>query len=127
VVGGLACPLPVRLSGATGPRARGSWVQVGLPPVWSWGYLGQQPGAVRPASITQPVEPIPLPPSRAEPLGPPTLGAAPGLGAQLTLPAPQQPPPDSEILTLGDLEQIALMNNPSLTRAQALVAAARGN
>jgi len=68
-----------------------------------------------------------LPPSRAEPLGPPTLGAAPGLGAQLTLPPPQQPPPDAEILTLGDLEQIALMNNPSLTRAQALVAAARGN
>jgi cobalt-zinc-cadmium efflux system outer membrane protein len=31
------------------------------------------------------------------------------------------------VLTLADLEQIAVANNPSLARAQALVAAARGN
>lgn len=45
----------------------------------------------------------------------------------LTLPASPEPPPGVDVLTLSDLEQIALVNNPSLGRAGALVAAARGN
>ena len=41
--------------------------------------------------------------------------------------AQPEPPPDAPVLMLEDLEQIALMNNPSLARAQALIASARGN
>src|SRR4051794_2299986 len=81
----------------------------------------QQPVAVRPASIAQPIEPIPLPAGRAESLAPPGFSPAPdqstppALGAQVSPPA-MEPSPEAEVLTLGDLEQIALMNNPSLGR-----------
>jgi cobalt-zinc-cadmium efflux system outer membrane protein len=64
----------------------------------------QQPVTVRLAATSQPGEPLPAP-------GPPQVLPAPEAGS----------------LTLVDLEQIALANNPSLGRAAALVAAARGN
>jgi len=91
--------------------------------------VAQQPVIVRQAAMTQPQfaqqpERLPAPPdepSLAQPPGPQ------GAGTPLRLPEPQEPPPGSEVLTLEDLEQIALMNNPSLGRAQALVAAAQGN
>jgi outer membrane protein, heavy metal efflux system len=62
--------------------------------------VAQQPVLVQQASLAQPHENLPLP------------------GAQ---PAPRVE------LTLSDLEQIALTNNPSLARAAAMVGAARGN
>jgi cobalt-zinc-cadmium efflux system outer membrane protein len=45
----------------------------------------------------------------------------------LNLPPTAEPPPGVEVLTLSDLEQLALLNNPSIGRAQAMVAAAQGN
>jgi cobalt-zinc-cadmium efflux system outer membrane protein len=65
----------------------------------------------------QPATPALTPPP-LEPLGPPT---------PLTMPAQPEPPPDVIVLRLEDLEQFALLNNPSLGRAQALVASAQGN
>ncbi len=64
----------------------------------------QQPVVIQPAGLHQP-----------EPPGPP-----PPRGEELP-----QPLPDG--LSLADLEHIALAGNPSLGRARALVAAARGN
>jgi cobalt-zinc-cadmium efflux system outer membrane protein len=43
------------------------------------------------------------------------------------LPSQSEPPVNVTLLTLEDLEQIALINNPALGRSQALVASARGN
>src|SRR5687767_5754339 len=68
------------------------------------GAVAQQPVIVRLAAIAGPSEPLPPP-------GPLAI----------------QPAPLPSSLTLADLEQIALSNNPSLGRAQALVTAARGN
>jgi outer membrane protein, heavy metal efflux system len=72
--------------------------------------LAQQPLTVRPASISQLPEALPAP------------QAMPAPGSQAA-PADLR----ANALTLVDLEQIALANNPSLGRAAAMVAAARGN
>src|SRR5262245_3707417 len=114
-------------------RVRARWLRIALTTVVLACYAGcQQPVQVRQAGLLQP-ELIPQPaspgsqpatpalaptPQTVEPLGPPT---------PLTMPAQPEPPPDVVVLRLEDLEQIALMNNPSLDRAQALVASARGN
>lgn len=45
----------------------------------------------------------------------------------LPLPAPPPAEPLAHVLTLADMEHLALLNNPSLGRSAALVAAARGN
>jgi cobalt-zinc-cadmium efflux system outer membrane protein len=88
----------------------------------------QQPVRVLQASISQPPETL-------SPLAPSAASAPPG--EQPVEPARPQPladsqtirlpPPSGEVLTLPDLEQTALVNNPALARAQALVASARGN
>jgi cobalt-zinc-cadmium efflux system outer membrane protein len=61
----------------------------------------------------------------------PTDAAPPGsflpLATPLAIPATPTPPPEATVLTLADLEQMALSSNPSLGRAQAAVASARGN
>src|SRR6185295_5280628 len=78
----------------------------GLAVLWCLPVSGQQPGIVRPASITQPAEPIPLPRSRAEPLAPPAPGVAPqqpapaGPGGPPAPSAPVELPAGVEILTL---------------------------
>jgi outer membrane protein, heavy metal efflux system len=72
--------------------------------------LAQQPLVVRQALLAE--EPLLASAPRAVPLVPPEQVPRAASGATLTL---------------ADLEQLALVNNPSLTRAQALVAAARGN
>jgi cobalt-zinc-cadmium efflux system outer membrane protein len=86
---------------------------------------------VRQASLAQQPEAIPPPATPGAPLATPAPSNddQPQIGqpTPLTVPAAPQPPPDAEVLTLEDLEQIALMNNPAFGRAQALVAAARGN
>jgi cobalt-zinc-cadmium efflux system outer membrane protein len=112
---------------------------------------GQQPVQVRQAGLAQLPEPIPQSSRQsAQPPAPPALALPPGnqppsnqppgmqppggqppepLGAPtpLTMQAQPEPPPGVEVLRLEDLEQIALINNPSLGRAQALIASARGN
>src|SRR5262245_38860574 len=92
----------------------------------------QQPVIVRQAALTQPPfgqqqpERIPPPAAQGQQLAP-QPPAAPPLSTPLTLPQAPEPPPGAEVLRLEDLEQISLENNPSLARAQALVAAAQGN
>src|SRR5262245_27652924 len=80
---------------------------------------GQQPVQVQPAAMPQ--APAPLPPPGL-PAPPPVPQGLPPRG-----PGEELPERGPEILTLPDLEQMALGSNPSLARAQALVAAARGN
>ncbi len=106
----------------------------------------QQPVQVRQAGLAQLPEPIPQPARQSnQPPAPQALALPPGnsssgnqppgpqplepLGAPtpLTIPSQPEPPPGVEVLRLEDLEQIALINNPSLARAQALIASARGN
>jgi cobalt-zinc-cadmium efflux system outer membrane protein len=95
--------------------------------------IAQQPVMVRPASLAQQPEGIPAATRPGSPLatpapGPATNEALPGMqGLPLRLPAAPEPPPGATVLTLPDLEQIALNNNPSLVRAQAMIAARRGN
>jgi cobalt-zinc-cadmium efflux system outer membrane protein len=109
----------------------------------------QQPVVVRQASLAQQPEGIP-PPAAGGQLAPPTSpypaqNAPPGVNvlpdpnappgpvalpgtmtAPLTMPS-QRPPPDGvPVLTLPDLEQLAMTNNPSLGVAQSRVAVARG-
>src|SRR4051812_25546654 len=88
------------------------------------GLYAQQPVTVRPASLAQQPETIPPP-------YPPLHQASPERADQmrvpLTLPTTPEPPPAAEVLTLSDLEQLALLNNPSIGRAQAMVVAAQGN
>src|SRR5688572_7773643 len=102
----MLAPAPLTGSSNTAPKKRGSPSArhvLGL--VLSVGLLAeaqaQQPVTVRLASIAGPSEALP----------------APGLPAML-------PAPVASGLTLADLEQIAVSNNPSLGRAQALVTAA---
>src|SRR4051812_2410565 len=91
----------------------------------------QQPTQVRQATLWQ-AEAIPQP---ALPADQPATPAPPnnqppeqlGGPTPLTMQAQPEPPPGVDVMTLEDLEQIALINNPSLARAQALVASARGN
>jgi cobalt-zinc-cadmium efflux system outer membrane protein len=91
--------------------------------------FAQQPITVLPVSQPRQPETVPAP---GNPLATPTP-AAPGSvtpGSQrlpLTFPAATEPPPGVDVLAVEDLEQIALINNPSLARAGAVVAAARGN
>ncbi len=95
---------------------------------WCSRAAAQQPVTVQPvAQIRQP-ESIPAP---AAPLH---QAPAPGDSTEsgvwktpLTLPGQPEPPTGLEVLGLEDLEQIALINNPSLGRAGALVSSARGN
>jgi cobalt-zinc-cadmium efflux system outer membrane protein len=89
-------------------------------------------------TISSPQEPA----ARGEPPVDPSRGAAPqskatppaGEGQPSEKSSPGATPPEqvrpregTPILTLSDLEQMALANNPSLARAAALVEAARGN
>lgn len=94
--------------------------------------FAQRPAIIQQASLVQPPQPTP------EPISPPSTLApvpqrtddstAPGVGRiPLTLPVTPEPPPQATVFTLEDLEQIALINNPALSRAQSLVASARGN
>jgi len=95
---------------------------------------------VRQAGLTQQPDTIPLPASPNQPpqqpgIAPPTfdrpspelLNTPPNPPTPLAMPPQPEPPPGVDIMTLEDLEQIALINNPSLARAGAMVAAARGN
>jgi cobalt-zinc-cadmium efflux system outer membrane protein len=86
----------------------------------------QQPVTVQPVAQIQQPESIPAP---ARPLPPATAtGDSTGVWrTPLTLPGQPGPPPGVEVLGVEDLEQIALINNPSLARAGALVSSARGN
>jgi cobalt-zinc-cadmium efflux system outer membrane protein len=84
----------------------------------------QQPGTVRQSPLSDQPEAIPPPtPASEAPETPP----APPAASSLNAPAQLEPPADMPVLGLEDLEQIALINNPSLARAQAMVAAAQGN
>jgi cobalt-zinc-cadmium efflux system outer membrane protein len=88
----------------------------------------QQPTRIQPASLTQPSQPIPESISPLGPTRPADDSTGPTMGRiSLTPPSTPEPPPGVTVLTLEDLEQIALINNPALNRAQALVASARGN
>jgi outer membrane protein, heavy metal efflux system len=95
--------------------------------------LAQQPVTIRQASMAQQPEAAPAPGYQRLPLAAPGVGPAepepvpPAAGSLPAMPAAPHPPPEAETLTLEDIEQIALINNPSLFRAQALVAAAQGN
>jgi outer membrane protein, heavy metal efflux system len=99
--------------------------------------VAQQPVIIRQAALSQPPfgqqpagqppERIPPPAAPGQPLALQPPGQPQTLTTPLGLPAVQEPPPGAEVLTLDDLEQVALVNNPSLARAQALVAAAQGN
>src|SRR5262245_32178597 len=101
-------------------RARTPWLRLALTTLVLVCYAGcQQPVQVRQAGLlqpelipqpaspgSQPATPAPAPiPQTVEPLGPPT---------PLTIPGQPEPPPGVVVLRLEDLEQIALMNNPSL-------------
>lgn len=73
--------------------------------------FAQQPVVVQPAAMSQEQLTAPTPPLEV-------------------IPPPQalmQPAVPVQTLALGELEQMALANNPSLARSSALVAAARGN
>ncbi|HEY2414139.1 MAG TPA: TolC family protein [Pirellulaceae bacterium] len=98
----------------------------------------QQPITIQPASLVQPQQPLQPPQPVPEPLSPPAAiapvpqasgdGNPPGgFRTPLALPNTPEPPPGVTVLTLEDVEQIALINNPVISRAQALVASARGN
>src|SRR5262245_40324507 len=120
-------------------RARAHWLRIALTTLVLACYGGapawcQQPVQVRQAGLLQP-ELIPQPtlpggqPATPAPALRPDGQQPEPLGTQtpLTIPAQPEPPPDVMVLRLEDLEQIALINNPSLGRAQALVASAQGN
>jgi cobalt-zinc-cadmium efflux system outer membrane protein len=98
----------------------------------------QQPTMIQQAALIQPQQPLRPPQPMPETLSAPaTIAPAPpgggegnppgGFRTPLTLPNISEPPPGVTVLTLEDLEQIALINNPTIGRAQALVASARGN
>jgi outer membrane protein, heavy metal efflux system len=92
----------------------------------------QQAEIVRPPPLTPPPETIPAPtePTPPTPIAEPLQALAPdtaAAAAEPIAPPATQPPADMPVLTLEDLEQLALINNPSLARAQAMVAAAQGN
>jgi cobalt-zinc-cadmium efflux system outer membrane protein len=94
--------------------------------------VAQQPVVVRQASLAQQPEAIPPPAAPGGQLAPsaspyPAQNPPPGaMGAPLTIPAQPQPPDGVAVLTLADLEQLALGNNPSLGVAQSRIAVARG-
>jgi outer membrane protein, heavy metal efflux system len=122
------CRLRTRICGILATFMVGVLTGLVVPPLRS--TSAQQPVLVRPASLAQPQENIPPPgPLNTPPATPAapreTIPSAPA--SPLGPAASTQPPDGAELLALGDLEQIALNNNPSLARAEALVAARRGN
>lgn len=102
--------MSARLSQAMLPAARAPhWslavsALLALAPGVATCLWAQQPVTIAPVAMVQAVEPLP-----------PTVGLA------------SPTPGPAQALSLPDLEQIALSNNPSLARAGALVGAARGN
>src|SRR5258707_464774 len=128
-------PIPTIQARTPPSRPRGRWRLVAITAFavisCSASFLGcQQPVLVRQAALTQQPEPIPQPTPSAQPPATPALAAPatdqpppePLIGTTpLGAPSQPEPPPGTEVLTLEDLEQVALMNNPSLGRAQALI------
>src|SRR5438067_2254017 len=122
-------PAAARPAGELGKRIAHASLMLGLAFVLLAGGQGasaQQPVMVRQASLLQQPDALPAPPSAFQPAAPAPLPAAIGT-TPLATPPPRVPPPDAQVLTLADFEQLALTNNPTIGRALALIEARRGN
>jgi outer membrane protein, heavy metal efflux system len=106
------CNSPTRASGQAPVQRFACWLRASAVAFAAASSAsGQQPVIVRPAMLTQTEVRSPaenLPPAGVQPPAPPAAAGA-------------------LVLTLADLEQIALQTNPSIARQAALVGAARGN